>query len=355
MELAGTGKTPPDLIKSQRKAPNAGRPKHPTPNANGISVSDKNNNNVPAVKSIPSPTVEEPEESVRDLVSRLENNTISVRSKPRIIESKCIEKTDESKAEPAITINSLSTEVTTAALKNALVEQPPTQPDTPSAVVTVNNHSVVPGQLMIPPLLKGQKSTEHQSTADRPPKVCRNKNVDLAFAATINKAVNKPDKEKQNLARRSSLATNSSVDTVDSLDTAPSSAASTGKTVTFNFQDQPKNGAGDDDDENNNEKAKPNNRGEVEQRENLKPSVIAEQRKSDELTSPKLVNWSSIGKGSFDERQYFANDKKLIEKRKYDEMEFEEFEVLDPNAPVVQQQQQQSTTGECYDSLNGSQ
>ncbi|XP_053687041.1 protein javelin [Sabethes cyaneus] len=352
LELAGTGKTPPDLVKNQRKATNAGRPKHPTPNGNGVpSPADKNNNNVHETKSAPSPTVEEPEETVRDLVSRLENNTLSIRSKPRIIESKCIEKTDESKAEPAITINSLTTEVSAPVTKTVLSEKSSSQTDS-STMVTVNNHSTVPGQLMIPPLLKGQKAQEPQSAVDRPPKVCRNKNVDLAFAATINKANNKPDKEKQNLARRSSLATNSSVDTVDSLETAPSTGG--GKTVTFHFQND---GGDDENNNNNNEKSKPTHkRGEVEQHENLKPSVIAEQRKSDELTSPKLVNWSSIGKGSFDERQYFANDKKLIEKRKYDEMEFEEFEVLDPNAPPVAVQQQHSVpSAECYDSLNGGQ
>ncbi|XP_055629569.1 protein javelin [Toxorhynchites rutilus septentrionalis] len=288
---------------------------------------------------------EEPEESVRDLVNRLENSTLNARSKPRIIESKCIEKLDECRAaEPAITINCQSAEVGEA-------PAPPPPPE-PPATVTVNNHITVPGQLLIPPLLKGgqppaTEPAKPSSTFDRPPKVCRNKNVDLAFAATIshNKPNNKPAKEKENQARKSSLVmTNCSVDSVtdSSSEVVPpsSAAASVAKTVTFNFQ-QPK------DDENNNERKVPRVNG-VESV--IKPSAIVEQgSKQEELTSPKLVNWSTLGK--FDERQYFANDKKLIEKRKYDDMEFEEFEVLDPNAPIQQQQQQQS---ECYDSLNSS-
>ncbi|KXJ76427.1 hypothetical protein RP20_CCG009670 [Aedes albopictus] len=323
----------------------SGRPKLPKPSSASIIDSNNNtHNDLPTLRDLP--TVEEPEESVRDLVSRLEsNNTLNSRNKPRIIESKCIEKMEETKSEPTITINSQAIEVPPAKPSQQPVDEPST--------VTVNNHITVPNQLIIPPLLKDQKAPSkpqpNQSTTDRP-KVCRNKNVDLAFAATITKASNKPAKEKENLARKSSLVTSSSIDTLDSLETIPPSNAP--KMVTFKDND-------DDDDENN------NRGGEVEEQENLKPSVIAEQRKVDELTSPKLVNWSSLGK--FDERQYFANDKKLIEKRKYDEMEFEEFEVLDSTGGTVgkskekekererelqQEQLDQEHQSECFDSLN---
>nr|XP_029725639.1 protein javelin-like isoform X2 [Aedes albopictus] len=358
LELAGTGKTPPDLMKNHRNHSSnsnsssviSGRPKLPKPSSTSIIDSNNNtHNDLPTLRDLP--TVEEPEESVRDLVSRLEsNNTLNSRNKPRIIESKCIEKMEETKAEPTITINSQAIEVPPVKPSQQPVDEPST--------VTVNNHITVPNQLIIPPLLKDQKAPSkpqpNQSTTDRP-KVCRNKNVDLAFAATITKASNKPAKEKENLARKSSLVTSSSIDTLDSLETIPPSSAP--KMVTFK----------DDDDENNNSTAANNRGGEVEEQENLKPSVIAEQRKVDELTSPKLVNWSSLGK--FDERQYFANDKKLIEKRKYDEMEFEEFEVLDSTGGTVgkgkekekererereQQQEQldQEHQSECFDSLN---
>nr|XP_029727496.1 protein javelin-like [Aedes albopictus] len=356
LELAGTGKTPPDLMKNHRNHSSnsnsssviSGRPKLPKPSSASIIDSNNNtHNDLPTLRDLP--TVEEPEESVRDLVSRLEsNNTLNSRNKPRIIESKCIEKMEEIKAEPTITINSQAIEVPPAKPSQQPVDEPST--------VTVNNHITVPNQLIIPPLLKDQKAPSkpqpNQSTTDRP-KVCRNKNVDLAFAATITKASNKPAKEKENLARKSSLVTSSSIDTLDSLETIPPSSAP--KMVTFKDND-------DDDDENN------NRGGEVEEQENLKPSVIAEQRKVDELTSPKLVNWSSLGK--FDERQYFANDKKLIEKRKYDEMEFEEFEVLDSTGgtggkggnqkekerekerELQQEQLDQEHQSECFDSLN---
>lgn len=63
------------------------------------------------------------------------------------------------------------------------------------------------------------------------------------------------------------------------------------------------------------------------------------------LVAPRLVKWNTLSK--FDEKNYLANDAKLKLKPKYDEIEFEEFEVYDPNNPVPTAPQ-----AECYDSLN---
>uniref|UniRef100_A0A182WCE2 Uncharacterized protein n=1 Tax=Anopheles minimus TaxID=112268 RepID=A0A182WCE2_9DIPT len=357
LELAGTGKTPPDLLRPNGRM----RGRHILPEEN-------------STRCTAEATIEEPEESVRDMVSRLEsgNATLTTRTtnKPRIIESRCIEKYEP---EPAITINNQTTLEATHVASDR--KSPSAEP------VTVNNHinvvhpvpanaSVpqpppIPGPLVIPPLLRGGPaktlpvseviptavaSTTGATSMERPPKVCRNKNVDLAFAATMkqlvglngNGTVRQSSAVKKSPSHSSVTAEPNTNDQHQSPpDSAPSSAASVTKTVTFNFT----NGASTESTTTNgNEESRHTNGSPthtVDHSENLRPSAIAEQRKADELTSPKLVNWSSIGR--FDERQYFANDRKLIEKRKYDDMEFEEFEVLDPNAPP---------SSEHYDSLN---
>uniref|UniRef100_A0A182MTF4 Uncharacterized protein n=1 Tax=Anopheles culicifacies TaxID=139723 RepID=A0A182MTF4_9DIPT len=353
LELAGTGKTPPDLLRPNGRM----RGRHILPEES-------------STRCTAEATIEEPEESVRDMVSRLEsgNATLTTRTtnKPRIIESRCIEKYEP---EPAITINNQTT------VEGAQVASDRKSPT--AEPVTVNNHinvvhpvvtanaSVpqpppIPGPLVIPPLLRGGPAktlpvsevitttvapTTGATSMERPPKVCRNKNVDLAFAATMKQLVglNGNGTVRQSSAVKKSPS-QSSVTTEANThdpDSAPSSAASVTKTVTFNFT----NGASTETTATNGNEESHHTNGAathtVDHSENLRPSAIAEQRKADELTSPKLVNWSSIGR--FDERQYFANDRKLIEKRKYDDMEFEEFEVLDPNAPP---------SSEHYDSLN---
>lgn len=381
LELAGTGKTPPDLLRPNGRM----RGRHILPEES-------------STRGTVEATIEEPEESVRDMVSRLESGNgatlitgRTTANKPRIIESRCIEKYEP--AEPAITINSQTTVdggTTITAVGSVVSERkspipaPPAEPG-----VTVNNHinvvqpvasipqpPPIPGPLVIPPLLRGGPAKTLPSievvaaavpppptapavmsgatSMERPPKVCRNRNVDLAFAATMrqlvglngNGTVLRPPSAVKKSSSQVSVHGAESNDQSPP-DSAPSSAASVTKTVTFNFTngastaatEQTTNGHEESQQHHHTTNGTQQQQQVVDQSENLRPSAIAEQRKLDELTSPKLVNWSSIGR--FDERQYFANDRKLIEKRKYDDMEFEEFEVLDPNAPP-----------EHYDSLN---
>ncbi|EDO63850.1 AGAP006339-PA [Anopheles gambiae str. PEST] len=382
LELAGTGKTPPDLLRPNGRM----RGRHILPEES-------------STRGTVEATIEEPEESVRDMVSRLESGNgatlitgRTTANKPRIIESRCIEKYEP--AEPAITINSQTTVdggTTITAVGSVVSERKSPVPAPPAEPgVTVNNHinvvqpvasipqpPPIPGPLVIPPLLRGGPAKTLPSievaaaavppspptapavmsgatSMERPPKVCRNRNVDLAFAATMrqlvglngNGTVLRPPSAVKKSSSQVSVHGAESNDQSPP-DSAPSSAASVTKTVTFNFTngasaaatEQTTNGHEESQQHHHTTNGTQQQQQVVDQSENLRPSAIAEQRKLDELTSPKLVNWSSIGR--FDERQYFANDRKLIEKRKYDDMEFEEFEVLDPNAPP-----------EHYDSLN---
>ncbi|KFB50655.1 AGAP006339-PA-like protein [Anopheles sinensis] len=362
LELAGTGKTPPDLLR-------------PNGRMRGRHILEENS------RCTAEATIEEPEETVRDMVSRLESHaTLTTRSKPRIIESKCIEKYEPEP--PGITINSQATAVEVVGRKSPATMEPGSGVDDSAGPVTVNNHinfvhhhssngATIPQPPPIPgspavatstlvvkskPVMEQQQpltpigtpvSTFSTTSAERPPKVCRNKNVDLAFAATIrqiatlngNGTVARPPSAVRKSA--SQVSASGSEGLQDRAQSPPQSASSVTKTVTFNFTAE---GDGPVAAVEKGHKPTPQTNGTtVDQSENLRPSAIAEQRKTDELTSPKLVNWSTVGR--FDERQYFANDRKLIEKRKYDDMEFEEFEVLDPNAPP---------STEHYDSLNSS-
>uniref|UniRef100_A0A182PZU2 Uncharacterized protein n=1 Tax=Anopheles farauti TaxID=69004 RepID=A0A182PZU2_9DIPT len=369
LELAGTGKTPPDLLRPNGRI----RGRHILPEEH-------------STRCTAEATIEEPEESVRDMVSRLENGnaTLTTRgtttNKPRIIESRCIEKYEP---EPAITINNQTTlegvsvggrkspmePVTVNNHINVVLQQQQQQQSPPTNASTAPQPPPIPGPLVIPPLLKvpgkavvpaievtsvptSVPSSHGAPTIERPPKVCRNKNVDLAFAATMKQlaglngtagTVKPPSAVKKSPSQVSIVDNHAQQQQPSSApESAPSSAASVTKTVTFNFTNGSATVAHEGEQASHQH---PHTNGAtvpaVDQSENLRPSAIAEQRKADELTSPKLVNWSSIGR--FDERQYFANDRKLIEKRKYDDMEFEEFEVLDPNAPP---------SSEHYDSLN---
>ena len=54
------------------------------------------------------------------------------------------------------------------------------------------------------------------------------------------------------------------------------------------------------------------------------PSALKSSNSSSNKTT-KMVNWSTVGKV---DKEYFANDRTLVTGKKYDEMEFEEFEVL---------------------------
>ncbi|KAH8297792.1 hypothetical protein KR054_010325, partial [Drosophila jambulina] len=78
------------------------------------------------------------------------------------------------------------------------------------------------------------------------------------------------------------------------------------------------------------------------------------------LPERRLSNASSSNNSVVDKtvvRHYVANDKSIYERRKYDEIEFEEFEVYDPSKeppppPLEEVPEKVATDGELYDSLD---
>lgn len=290
----------------------------------------------------PSPVIDttEHEETVRDMVHRLENKKSKIPSKPRIIESKCIEKINNEKNTSnlvkafSVSSNNLSTHVEekedSVSINNQTVDYSETNEKSENSKnVTVNNHISV--------TTPTQQQSSQKSAAPAKMKVVRNKNVDLAIAAMSNNAGrnlnNKPIKDKENLARKASVnAFSSNLTKSLSKDS-------------LNDEKPEENG------KNNVRMTKWDSVGKLETEENAKSpnstenGVKSVSQSSMELPSAmkisgaasakpgKMVNWSTVGKL---DKEYFANDRRLVEGKKYDEMEFEEFEVL----------------GEHYDSLN---
>lgn len=239
-----------------------------------------------------------PEESVRSLVNRLETGKINQTTAPRIIESKCIEKMDREKSLEPVTINNQLIEAKNERVGSVdLITQ-----------VTVNNHisfAKVAGKTQTAVFDNNNKN-----------KVCRNKNVDLAFSS--NKSVTK---NLQNIE----INDKSSNENLN------------------NFNDV-KEILLQKIEENENDKFNKNKMFEkciqvnlTKNTESNNNKFLDAERKASDVNSPRMVKWESLSK--FDDKFYVTNDVKLKDKKKYDEMEFEEFEVLDPHS-------------ECFDSLN---
>lgn len=240
-----------------------------------------------------------PEESVRSLVNRLETGKINQTTVPRIIESKCIEKMDREKAVEPVTINSQLIETKNERVGSVdLITQ-----------VTVNNHISIAkavGNAQLTAIIDNNNKN----------KVCRNKNVDLAFST--NKS---GTKHLQNIEINDKLSNEN----------------------TSNFNDV-KDILLQKIEENENEKFNKSKMFEksiqvklTKSTESNNNTFLDAERNVSDVNSPRMVKWESLSK--FDDKFYVTNDVKLKDKKKYDEMEFEEFEVLDPHS-------------ECYDSLN---
>lgn len=231
--------------------------------------------------------LDEQEETVKDMVSRLESKHVVAPSKPRIIESKCIEKISK-ELSPKVTVNQQSFEKVVRV---------------PSDMVTVNNH-VNSGSSQ---QLQGEIEGSVKQTAT---KVVRNKNVDLALASvtrrhehlknpkassgdTENLAQNGNCREQPELSgikpsKWSNISRMESVEMVKHQDK-------------INIKSHQGNGTA------------------------LKSAQKPQTTNGDDR-QVKMVNWSTVG-GSLG-KEYHANDRNLIQAKIYDEMEFEEFEVL---------------------------
>lgn len=227
--------------------------------------------------------LDEHEETVKDMVSRLESKSV-VPTKPRIIESKCIEKASKDSS-PKVTINH---QAFVEKVKSAL-----------SDVVTVNNHT-------------NSGSNVPQDEASSKTKIVRNKNVDLAMASVVAKRNEHLKNPKASSADTENLAPNE-----------PSPIKKWGNICKMESVEMVKH----QDKINNcaNIKSHPH--------EELKSAQKSPSGPGEEKPI-KMVNWSTVG--SVLGKEYIANDRSLIQTKIYDEMEFEEFEVM----------------GEHYDSLN---
>lgn len=228
---------------------------------------------------------DEHEETVKDIVNKLESkkNSSFVASKPRIIESKCIEKVSLDLS-PKVSVN----------------QQQPFE-KVKSESVTVNNNQMNSGSIH-----------PHDDVEAKQTKVVRNKNVDLALASVTrrhehlkNPKASSGDTEK--LAQKESLnempAKWSSICKMESVEMVMNQD----KLNTIKGQVDP-----------------------------LPPALKSAKKSTSNADEKhvKMVNWSTVGNPL--EKDYIANDRNLIQTKIYDEMEFEEFEVM----------------GEHYDSLN---
>lgn len=286
------------------------------------------------------------EESVRTLVSRLEYGHIQARqSKPRIIESRCIEKHTESARNPQQQEQSpLMTSATTTAAATTSEELARLKPVADLiAQVTVNQHIA---SFASPALVAAHNKIPAPAAATTA-KLGRNRNVDLAISLSANlnaakenlkgtsqttvaalsvagalpshkQVVNNKPAHQQIIYERCDKSTTTST-TV-----AASEMSGGGGIVVDVIANKRPNGIKDTVD---------NSSGHAGQDADNATTMS---------TSQRLVKWNTLSK--FDEKNYVTNDAKLKQKPKYDEIEFEEFEVFDPNNP--------HTNSECYDSLN---
>lgn len=226
----------------------------------------------------------EHEETVKDMVSRLELKNVAP-SKPRIIESKCIEKVSKDLS-PKVTVNHQTFEKVKA------------------ETVTVNNH--------ISSVLNSGSNSPQDDLFDgstSKAKVVRNKNVDLAMAS-VTKRNEHLKNSKASSGDTENLAQKENLKSLPEL--ASVKQAKWSNICKMESVEMVKN----------------------QDKINIKnhPNIEASPLKS--MTDIKMVNWSTVGSALG--KEYIANDRSLIQTKVYDEMEFEEFEVM----------------GEHYDSLN---
>lgn len=322
----------------------------------------------------------EAEESVRTLVSRLEFGQVQPKSKPRIIESRCIEKHTEPVRSAQQQEQSPLQEPPAAQSADEMARLKPVADLI--AQVTVNNHI----SFASPALVKQQQQQQKKATAKEEgksiaasntsggtstattTKLVRNRNVDLAINMSAAHAA-KETKEKPKGA--TTTTTTSAVDVVAKL--SNSAAAGSGASVNSTAQVCSKNAKNLINNERSvagnaasstsvsaasMPKAMPSSSSQSsaavnEAAENIATDATATRFANSNTnggSAARLVKWNTLSK--FDEKNYVTNDAKLKLKPKYDEIEFEEFEVFDPSNPQNNNNSNSINNAECYDSLN---
>lgn len=328
LELAGTGKVPPDLEHPLRH--------HMSPSPEVVAEEDEEeieqeeNQSIQNKSDTQPQKEEEVEETVRDIVSKLEHkSSISSSNRPRIIEFH-----PKVKVTNSVTINNQPIE--SSAIQTKPIEAKPVEQ------ITVNNHITT---YPLEPSSRLQQRIDEASA--RASKICRNKDVDLAFTA-INPIKTFTDCENQKLTKTSSneleITThvkpnhnnNNNEKQYDSLDDDDNSCTDDdddddSDTLVYKISNSSTSILSDSSSsQNNHHKIVPSSTSST----NTTTSIM---RNSESPKTPKVVSWTTLGK--FDEKLYCVNDKSLIEKKTYDEMEFEEFEVFDPAVHASEKQE----------------
>lgn len=227
----------------------------------------------------------ENEESVRTIIRRIESNSFNSHKVPRIIESRCIEKSTDPKSKHI--------QFQFGKDSNSILAH------------QLNGDRLGPLQILSQVSVNNHINNINAATAnanDKPPKsnvIPRNKNVDLAME--LNKHLNKNivinvPKDKPNGLKRGESENG------DKIVNPP-------KTKLLD-----KDGMQSIMDDLNATIAKAHE------------DHIAGGKMNQQI--PKLVKWDTIT--AYDEKNYIANDVSLKQKPKYDEIEFEPYEVIEP-------------------------
>lgn len=284
---------------------------------------------ISAIENRSKSSVLDGEDSVRNMVNRLETGAINQKEVPRIIESKCIEKI----VDPNKIIETERLIDTSMSINNQMIDDQQSRlgPVDILRQVTVNNHinyipPVVGDTVKSNTTAMTQRNQKHQNNHTpetlRTNKVPRNRNVDLAFA------MNKNAKEKSDEMKK--------VITNDVL-VEPDENQQVNKT---NFRNAKNLLNETNDNETQMTIQVCSTKREIGDRVTCNTNGVHEQQQQSTQSPRQLVKWNTLSR--FDEKNYLANDVKLKQKPKYDEIEFEEFQVYDPN----------NANNECYDSLN---
>lgn len=315
----------------------------------------------------------EHEETVKDMIYKLEaKNFATTTTKPRIIESRCIEKVPR---DAKVTINNQTFEKA-AITKSSSSTNPFLSPtlsqssnnnnsaDLHNENVTVNNHISILNATAAS--AESHNNPIHSESIDTvnsesvgcssnkissvKPKIIRNKNVDLAIIA-VNKKKEIGMKNTKGFSSDSDiesmlLAQNDSNNEIHEISNNHHNNGRKSRNVisstatTMQSVEMVKN-----QDKINSAHFVKNHQHTTASTESpslsLHKSTIEtkslledeEQQEQQQQQPVKMVNWGTVG---ILNKEYFANDNKLVQIKPYDEMEFEEFEVA----------------GEHYDSLN---
>ncbi|XP_055315136.1 protein javelin isoform X3 [Sitodiplosis mosellana] len=232
------------------------------------------------------------EDTVRNIIQRIETNAIQDKRVPRIIESKCIEKAAADASKPKSHAAYRKEDLT--GLSKSMDRLGPMEI---LSQVSVKNHINAIG-------MKAHSSSNISAKPSKEILLPRNKDVDLALHMNI-KANKEKDKVKSASRKESFNGKNG----------GDGGEIRSGKTTAT---------------------VRPTSmltKAELDERQLLKENhkAILEDlckavARSEEEKSKKnnLVKWDSL------EKNYFANDMALKRKPKYDDIEFEEFEVIEP-------------------------